>query len=65
VARGRTREEVRAETAEAIRNGDLIASGELGLRENELHPAQYPRPLRVYAERAPSIGAGPSTTWRR
>jgi len=65
VARGRTRAEVRVETAEAIRNGDLIASGELGLRENQLHPAQYPQAPRVYAERAPSIGAGPAGIRRR
>src|SRR5688500_8688151 len=34
----RTRAEVKAELAEAIRTGDIIGSGESGLRLNQLHP---------------------------
>ena len=29
---------MKTETLAAIRNGDLIVNGELGLRANELHP---------------------------
>ena len=39
---GRTRAEVKAELAEAIRTGDIIGSGESGLRLNQLHPHRYP-----------------------
>jgi hypothetical protein len=39
---GRTRAEVKAELAEAIRTGDIIGSGELGLRLNQLYPDRYP-----------------------
>ena len=45
VAVGKTREQVKAELAEAIRNGDLIADGETGARFNQLYPNQYPQPV--------------------
>ena len=38
----KTREQVSAETREAIRTGDITADGELGCKRNELNPAQYP-----------------------
>jgi len=38
----KTREQVRAETREAIRTGDIPADGEVGCKRNELNPAQYP-----------------------
>jgi hypothetical protein len=37
-----TREQVRAELAEAMRTGDMLAGGESGLRLNELSPGRYP-----------------------
>lgn len=40
----KTREQVRAELAEAIRSGNTPASGEAGLLLNELNPQRYARP---------------------
>jgi hypothetical protein len=48
-SQGRTRAEVRSETAEAVRTGD-IPSGFEGLRMNELLPEMY--------RRAPQIADG-------
>lgn len=45
VAVGKTREQVKAELAEAIRNGELIADGETGARFNQLYPNRYPQPV--------------------
>ncbi|AOF86216.1 putative peptidoglycan binding domain protein [Hydrogenophaga sp. RAC07] len=45
VAQGKTRAEVKAELAEAQRNGDLIADSETGLRFNQLYPNRYPQPV--------------------
>jgi hypothetical protein len=42
VAQPLTREQVRAELEAASRGGDLIAVGDLGLKENELRPGRYP-----------------------
>jgi lambda repressor-like predicted transcriptional regulator len=39
-----TREQVRAELAEAIRTGNIPANGDSGLMLNELFPQRYPRP---------------------
>jgi hypothetical protein len=41
-AQSLTREQVRAELDAASRSGDLIAAGDLGLKENELRPGRYP-----------------------
>lgn len=38
----KTREQVRAETREAIRTGDITEGGEIGCKRNELNPSQYP-----------------------
>ncbi|MDP2164168.1 MAG: DUF4148 domain-containing protein [Hydrogenophaga sp.] len=38
----KTRAEVKAELAEAIRTGDIVAPGESGRKLNELFPNQYP-----------------------
>lgn len=38
----KTREQVRAELAEAQRNGDLIADGETGATYRQLYPHRYP-----------------------
>ena len=38
---GLTREQVKAELAEAIRTGDIIGSGESGLTLRELNPQRY------------------------
>lgn len=48
-ADGFTREQVRAELADAVRNGDLLADGETGLTIRELYPHRYPA-------RSPTIG---------
>lgn len=37
-----TREQVRAELAEARRNGELLAGGESGLRHRDISPTLYP-----------------------
>jgi len=42
VAQGKTRAEVKAELAEAIRNGDLIADGQTGARFKDVNPGRYP-----------------------
>jgi hypothetical protein len=39
---GKTREQVRAELAEAVRNGDVMAPGESGLTLRQLYPQRYP-----------------------
>jgi Tat protein secretion system quality control protein TatD with DNase activity len=38
-----TREQVKAELADAIRTGNMIAPGDSGLRLNELNPQRYPQ----------------------
>lgn len=37
-----TRAEVKAQLAEAVRTGDLIADGQTGLKLNEINPTNYP-----------------------
>jgi predicted RNase H-like HicB family nuclease len=44
VAQGKTREQVKAELAEAIRNGDIVADGQTGAKFNQLNPSRYPQP---------------------
>jgi len=44
-AAGYTREQVRAELAEAVRNGDILAESESGLTLRELYPHRYPARL--------------------
>lgn len=39
---GISREQVKAELAQAVRSGDIMAGGESGLKLNELHPSRYP-----------------------
>lgn len=39
---GLSREQVRAELAEAIRTGDIVIDGETGLKARELTPQLYP-----------------------
>lgn len=38
----KTRDQVRAELAEAQRTGDIVAQGNSGKKLNELYPSQYP-----------------------
>lgn len=42
VTGAKTRAQVQAELAEAIRTGDMVAPGESGLKFNELNPSAYP-----------------------
>lgn len=37
-----SREQVKAELAQAVRSGDIMAGGETGLKLNELYPSRYP-----------------------
>lgn len=37
-----TRAEVKAQLAEAVRTGDLLADGQTGLKFNEINPTNYP-----------------------
>lgn len=39
---GATREQVKAELAEAVRTGNMPAQGEQGLMLNEMYPGRYP-----------------------
>ena len=39
---GKTRDQVRADLAEAQRTGDILAYGNSGKKLNELYPSQYP-----------------------
>jgi len=39
-----TREQVRAETLEAMRNGTMLSAGESGMRMREMNPRAYPAP---------------------
>lgn len=45
----KTRDQVKAELTEAIRTGDVLTSGESGLKLSELYPQRYPH--------APAAGA--------
>ena len=61
-----TREQVKAELADAIRTGDILAPGDSGLKLNELYPQRYPHPAaaptptraQVKAELAAAIRSG-------
>jgi hypothetical protein len=61
-----TREQVKAELADAIRTGDILAPGDSGLKLNELYPQRYPHPVagptvtraQVKAELAAAIRIG-------
>ncbi|MBC8055527.1 MAG: DUF4148 domain-containing protein [Rhizobiales bacterium] len=37
-----TREQIKAELAEAIRTGDIVGNGETGQKFNEMNPGRYP-----------------------
>lgn len=40
---GKTRDEVRKELAEAMRDGTMVQAGEIGLPMREVHPGNYPK----------------------
>jgi hypothetical protein len=42
VSTSKTREQVKAELAEAVRTGDIYATGESGLKLNQINPGLYP-----------------------
>jgi hypothetical protein len=52
---GTTREQVKAELAEAIRTGNVLANGESGLTLRELFPQRYPATPTAGATRAQVI----------
>jgi Domain of unknown function (DUF4148) len=52
---GKTREQVRAELAEAIRTGDMPAGGESGLMLYEMYPERYAKAREaMYAKKLPA-----------
>ena len=53
---GKTRAQVKAELADAIRTGD-IASGISGLKLNEIYPGSYPRKPRVATKTREEVNA--------
>ena len=54
----KTREQVRAETAEAIRTGDVL-DYETGMKLNQLFPGQYaPKAATTHAQKAPAVTQG-------
>jgi len=66
VQAGLTREQVKAELAQAILSGDMLADGETGLKLNERYPDSYPAKqgqagltrVQVKAELAESLRTG-------
>jgi hypothetical protein len=65
VAAGKLRAQVRAELAEAIRTGDMLANDESGMKLNEEHPQFYAKaramtadPSRLAATSAPAAASG-------
>ena len=64
VLAGKTREQVRAETLEAIRTGDMVAAGEGGVRLNEEYPQRYAKGRPLYAADAVSTAAAASAVAR-
>lgn len=44
---GITRQQVKAELAEAIRTGNILAPGDSGYKLNELYPDKYPAALKL------------------
>ena len=66
---GMTRAQVKADLAEAMRSGNMLAAGEIGLTLRELNPQRYPAPVvaagktrtQVKAELAEAIRTGDIT----
>lgn len=56
VAQGKTRAQVKAELAEALRTGDMVAGGESGLKLNELFPGYVDDASPVLASQPESAG---------
>ncbi|WP_159592401.1 DUF4148 domain-containing protein [Hydrogenophaga sp. BPS33] len=54
---GKTRAQVKAELAEAIRTGDMVADGATGAKYNELFPQQYPQSVTAQGQ-ARDVRAG-------
>ncbi len=52
-----TREQVKAELAEAIRTGDMWADGVTGLKMNELFPSRYPAKAAVQGKSRDQVNA--------
>lgn len=57
VAQGKTRAEVKAELAEAIRNGELMADGQTGARFKDVNPGRYPVEATVQAKSRDEVRA--------
>jgi hypothetical protein len=54
---GLSHAQVKADLAEAIRNGDIVASGESGLKPNQELPQRYPAVVVVASERRAQVNA--------
>ena len=53
----KTRDQVKAELADAIRKGDVVAPGDLGLKLNELYPNRYPHAAEVASQTRAQVKA--------
>ena len=54
VLSGKTRAEVKAELAEALRTGEMLDGGDSGLKLNEIIPGAYPRAVAPIYANAPA-----------
>ena len=53
----KTREQVKAELAEAIRTGDIVVNGETGQKANEVFPGLYPAKAAVQGKTREQVKA--------
>ena len=60
----KTREEVKAELREAIRNGDMVAAGEGGQTLNEMFPQRYAKQRALFAAKATDAASAANTAAR-
>jgi hypothetical protein len=62
VVAGKTREQVREEYAQAVRTGDILAPGDIGLKLNEEFPQRYAEARAEDSERRALAAATPACT---
>ncbi len=56
VVKGKTRAQVKAELADALRSGDVVAGGESGQKLNEMFPARYSKEAAPVLAKQPKNG---------